>query len=246
MSEIQRVRIFAGPNGSGKSTLYDEFCQKYSSGFFINSDLIEKEIREKGFVDLATFNIQTNQQEFEQFLTSENAQTLLQKSKLEGNIIDVSIKDNIIIDKPKDTNSYESSLITYFIREKLFESKQSFSFETVMSHPSKVQEIQWAKSKGYKTYLYFICLDDSEVNVSRVANRVLKGGHDVKNSKIIERYPKTLDNLLSAIMIADRSFLFDNSDEMELIAETINGELLLHKDSENLPNWFIQYVINKL
>ena len=27
------------------------------------------------------------------------------------------------------------------------------------------------KQKGYKTYLYFICIDDPEVNVSRVENR---------------------------------------------------------------------------
>jgi predicted ABC-type ATPase len=246
MSKIKRVRIFAGPNGSGKSTLYDAFCEKYNSGHFINSDLIEKEITEKGFIDLSRYNISSNQEEFDYFLTTKNAKTLLKKSEEKGFFVDIKIKENIIIDKPKETNSYEASLITSFIREKLIESHQSFSFETVMSHPSKIEEIEFAKNNDYKTYFYFICLDDPELNVSRVKNRVIKGGHDVDDNKIVERYSKTLENLLPAIKISDRSFLFDNSNEMELIAETQNGEILLHKDAEFLPNWFIQYVINKI
>ncbi len=66
----------------------------------------------------------------------------------------------------------------------------------------------------------------------------------LKKPFYIEMYK--LENLLLAIKIADRSFLFDNSNEMELIAETLNGEIILHKDAEFLPNWFIQYVINKI
>lgn len=246
MSEIKRLRIFAGPNGSGKSSLYEEFCKNYKSDFFINSDQIEKEIKEKGFLDLTDYNILTNQDELNLFLSSKNSQTLLKKSESEGKKIEFYIKENIIIDKPKDTHSYESSLITSFIREKLLESNQSFSFETVMSHYSKIEEIENAKKKGYKTYLYFICIDHPEINISRVNDRVNKGGHNVDNHKIINRYPKTLENLLPAIKVADKSFLFDNSNEMELIAEVQNENLTLLKELENLPNWFIEYVINKI
>jgi len=246
MSQIKRLRVFAGPNGSGKSTLYDAFCENYNSGYFINSDLIEREITEKGFIDLSKFNVVSNQEELELFLTTKNAKTLLKKSEDRGYIIDIKIKENIIVDKPKKSHSYEASLITSFIREKLFESNQSFSFETVMSHFSKIEELEFAKNNDYKVYFYFICLDDSELNISRVKNRVVQGGHDVDDAKIVERYGKTLENLLAAIKISDRSFLFDNSNEMELIAETLNGELILHKDAEFLPNWFVQYVINKI
>lgn len=246
MSKVKRLRIFAGPNGSGKSDLYKDFCKNYEPYIFINSDLIEKEIKEKGFIDLSAYNIYTSQQDFDRFLKSENAQTLYEKSNRENKLIDFYIKDNVIIDKPKETHSYEASLITSFIREKLLETNQSFSFETVMSHQSKIDEINIAKEKGYKIYLYFICIDDPEINISRVANRVSKGGHNVSYDKIINRYPKTLDNLLSALKIVDRSFLVDNAEEMELIAETENGNLTIHRDLDSMPNWFIQYVINKL
>lgn len=246
MSKVKRLRIFAGPNGSGKSTLYEAFCENYNAGYFVNSDIIEKEITEKGFIDLARFNLTSDQKELDSFLKTDNAISLLKKSESQGQIIDIEIKENIFVDKSRNTHSYEASLISSFIRWKLIESNHSFSYETVMSHQSKIEEIVEAKRHFYKVYLYFICLDDPDLNVSRVKNRVIKGGHAVDDHKIIERYSKTLENLLAAIKVSDRSFLFDNSNKMVLIAEVLNGQIILHKDEEFLPNWFIKYIINKI
>jgi len=41
-----------------------------------------------------------------------------------------------------------------------------------VSHTSKLDEIKNAKELGFKTYLYFVCLQDADINVSRVLNRV--------------------------------------------------------------------------
>lgn len=115
-----------------------------------------------------------------------------------------------------------------------------------MSHPGKLDEIREAKERGYKIYLYFICTDDSELNVKRVQDRVAKGGHDVDEKKIIERYPKTLENLFPAIQLAHRAYLFNYSDtekeeEKELIAEVFEGAMQLNVDDP--PKWFIEYVL---
>jgi predicted ABC-type ATPase len=45
-----------------------------------------------------------------------------------------------------------------------------------MSHTSKLNEIEAMVAKGYRSYLYFVCTDSPVVNVSRVNNRVEKGG----------------------------------------------------------------------
>ncbi len=116
-----------------------------------------------------------------------------------------------------------------------------------MSHPSKLDEIKYAKELGYKTYLYFVCLQDSDINVSRVLNRVQKGGHDVDPERVKRRYVETLENLLQVLFFVDRAFLFDNStNEMELIAEVANSQIEILVSQDKVPNWFIQYVINKL
>lgn len=246
MSKVKRLRIFAGPNGSGKSTLFDSFRQNHHPGLFINSDIVEREILEKGFIDLKPFDLELTQNDLEKFLQSESAKSLLKKTRDSGYVIDIEIKENIIVDKSKQTHSYEAALVTSFIRHHLLINSINFSFESVMSHPSKLEEIKVAKKFGYKVYLYFICLDSPLINISRVKNRVMKGGHDVDSTKITKRYTNTLKNLLPSLRLADRAFLFDNSNDMVLIAELDNTELTLKVDSNLLPNWFVEFIINKV
>lgn len=225
--------------------MFETFQRNFYPGIFINSDAIEKEILEKGFLDLQPYGLTLTQDDLNTFLKSANAKTLLQKSLETGHKIDIEIKENIIVDQSRDTHSYEAALITSFIRENLMKNNISFSFETVMSHTSKLDEIIEAKRKGYKTYLYFICLDEAKLNVSRVNDRVQKGGHYVDPDKISTRYFNTLKNLYPALKLVDRAFLFDNSDEILMIAEKDNMALTVNVNAENFPNWFTKYVINK-
>jgi len=247
MPKAKRLRVFAGPNGSGKSTLFEDIHQKFDTGYFVNSDAIEKEIGSTGFVNLEKFGLSLKEQDLQSFFQESNAQSLLEKSKLEGHAINIEIKENVIVDKSNDTHSYEASLITSFLRKHLLKKGISYSFETVMSHISKLDEIRDAKVLGYKTYLYFVCLDDSQLNISRVQNRVEKGGHAVPHNKIIERYTRTLGNLLPAVLLIEKAYLFDNSSEkMLLVAEVLQGQLTILVEEEKLPNWFIEYIVNKM
>lgn len=245
MSSIKRLRVFAGPNGSGKSTLFNTIKDQFSTGCFLNSDEIEKEIASKGFINIEEFGLQLNQDDLDAFKRSPNAITLIEKAEFEGHKIDIEIRENVIVDQNKQTHSYEASLITAFIREHLLEKGATYSFESVMSHISKLDEIKLAKDLGYKTYLYFVCLQDPDINVSRVENRVFKGGHMVEPLRIKRRYKETLKNLLPALLLVDKAYIFDNSgSEMELIAEVVNGTIEIL--TEETPNWFIEYVINKV
>lgn len=247
MSVKKKLRLFCGPNGSGKSSLYEEFKKhNYNSGVYINSDEIEKEILKTGFLDLDSFNLKVSQQDFDDFLKEEDSVTLLKKAQDSNHKIDISLEENIIVDKSKDTHSYEASLISSFIRKELIENDYTFSFESVMSHPSKLNELKLAREKGYRIYLYFVCIDDPDINVSRVENRVAKGGHKVDKAKVKSRYGATLDNAYDAIQLSDRAYLFDNSNTMKMIAEVDNKVMTLHVNEEDMPNWFVEYIINKI
>lgn len=239
-----RLRIFAGPNGSGKSTLFEAISSRYNAGIFLNADLIEKEIAVKGFLDLNEFNLNLTQKDLDEFLLTERASSLIEKSSDDNHSINLSIKENIIVDTDKNTHSYEGALISSFLRHHLIEKRIDFCFETVMNHFSKIDEIKEAKKKGYKTYLYFICIDDPEVNISRVENRVEKGGHPVSPEKIIKRYSRTLKNLIQMTEVADKCYLFDNSGtEFKLISKITQNKLGLETEPNELPNWFINHVL---
>lgn len=243
MSE-PRLRIFAGPNGSGKSTLFETFSQKYNAGFFLNADLFEKELSTKGVIDLSEYGLELSQSDLDIFLKTDRIKSLMNKASADHNPIDICIKENIIVDIEKESHSYEGALVSAFMRHHLMLKKADYSFETVMSHPSKIEEIGEAKERGYKIYLYFICIDDPEVNISRVENRVEKGGHAVEPEKIERRYKETLENLNSAIEKSDKVYLFDNSaEEFRLIAKIKSGKLTLETDPKELPIWFINYVL---
>ncbi|MNQ88822.1 Zeta toxin [compost metagenome] len=242
MPSNKKIRIFAGPNGSGKSTLFKEFSKNYNTGFFINADELEQKLSESGLIDLQEIGLLANQSDLDHFKLLPSSQSLIQKAALEGRMIDVCVKENFIVDTSKATHSYEGSFTASFIRDLLMQQNKSFSFETVMSHESKIDEIKSVVAQGYNVYLYFVCIDSPEVNISRVSNRVNKGGHFVAEDKIENRYYRTLEFLHLALPLCYRAYLFDNSGKsQELVAELYNGAMELKTD--NPPQWFMKYVL---
>lgn len=89
-----------------------------------------------------------------------------------------------------------------------------FSFETVMSHPSRIDEMWAARASGYRVTLIFIGTEDPSINIARVAQRVRLGGHDVPPERIAARYQRTMALLPAAILASHRALIFDNSDPL--------------------------------
>lgn len=84
-------------------------------------------------------------------------------------------------------------------------------YETVMSHPSKIAELQQAKASGYEITVVLVATDDPSVNVQRIAARVAAGGHDVPEARTRERYARTLALAPVAIGYAQQAAVFDNT-----------------------------------
>ena len=134
-------------------------------------------------------------------------------------------------------DSYLAAAVADFLRHQLLAARQSFTFETAMSHPSKLDLLRLATAHGYRTYLYFIATETPAVNVGRVQNRVSKGGHPVPSDKIVQRYQKTLQLLPEALRLVSRAYLFDNSSTaIRWFAEFDSRRVILH--DEPVPQWF--------
>ena len=74
-----------------------------------------------------------------------------------------------------------------FVDEKRYESidtKQDFTFETVLSSNYKLDILVKAKQEGYFIKCIFVTTADPQINIARVAARVAAGGHDVDKDKI--------------------------------------------------------------
>lgn len=240
------MRMFAGPNGSGKSTL-KTVLRPELIGVYLNPDDIEKEIASKGTIDLAQFGINVAN---EQVITFFESSQLLRKGTTADFPIPRLEGTTLIFDRTT-TPEYQSAAVTEFIRYQLIHQKISFTFETVMSHESKIEFLRYAHEQGFRTYLYYIATSDPIININRVKNRVQLGGHPVSEEKIRSRYTRSLALLLEAIRNTDRAYIFDNSFESRdassptWIAEITDGNQL-RMQSASEPAWFKAAVLDKL
>jgi predicted ABC-type ATPase len=89
-------------------------------------------------------------------------------------------------------------------------ARTSFITETVFSHPSKIELIALATRAGYHVTLHVILLPP-DTSVARVSERVIRGGHDVPEHKIRERYDRLWDLVVQARRITERTEFLDNS-----------------------------------
>lgn len=238
--------MFAGPNGSGKST-FNSKVPAHLLVNYINPDAIELGIRETGDFDFSKFELQTAKDLAIPFLRTHGLLHKFPESL--AKLDEVGIHGDRLVFPSMQIDSYIASALSDFIRVSLIQKRASFTFETVMSDLSKIDLLRQAQAAGYRVYVYYVATADPEINVTRVAYRASIGGHDVPPDKIRSRYERSLDNLAAAILVSNRAYIFDNSQDGESsfaqIAEITDGEYI-DIVSDRQPAWFQQFVLDKL
>jgi predicted ABC-type ATPase len=114
-----------------------------------------------------------------------------------------------------DVDALEGARLANALRKTMLEQRESFVFETVFSDPvgDKVEFLREAAAeKGYTVVLCYIGIETVEISQERVAMRVLQGGHDVPDDKLVARFPRTQANLTRAIHSLPHVLVYDNSD----------------------------------
>jgi predicted ABC-type ATPase len=96
-------------------------------------------------------------------------------------------------------------------RSRCLKVGESFASETVFSHTSKLDLMAAAKRAGFAVVLLVVCVDDPQMLLGRVAQRLEEGGHPVPPERILSRYPRTVRHLGVAVRRADLALLYDTS-----------------------------------
>ena len=134
--------------------------------------------------------------------------------------------------------SYEAARITMARLEDWINRGRSFCYETVFSHPSKLELLKQCKALGYECIVVYIHIDSDDLNVLRVQERKARGGHGVPEDKIRSRIPRTLDQVRKAGEIADELRLLNNSSRENpfiRVADKKKSKVSLFQ--EPLPVW---------
>ncbi len=236
------MRVFAGPNGSGKTTIIKTLQSEIPFGVYVNADDIQRTLEVRNVLLFEQYQLQVQQQEIETFFKESQFSPV---KRNEPNLWQhLTVQDNVLhVDCSID--SYIAADIAEFIRQQLLANGLSFTYETVMSHSSKVEFMERAQRNGYRVYLYFIATEDPEINVSRVNVRIAQHGHAVPSATIKSRYYKSLQQLKKAIKYSNRAYIFDNSGSAStIVAEITNGYDVNIIDTNKVPNWFVVHVVH--
>ena len=108
---------------------------------------------------------------------------------------------DVIAEGLGDANSAElqaraRALVDEEVAERL-RLREPFGFESTWSGQSRPSIVRRATEQGYETHAIFLGTAHHALNIARVRQRVLEGGHHVPQNEIVRRWTAAFENLLA-------------------------------------------------
>lgn len=162
------------------------------------------------------------------------------KSSLSGVLSAESSELGVIIDTDKITaenggDRIKGGKIAIERINNCLEKGINFTQETTLSGVRTLKTIQKARELNYFIRLYYVGISSSAESISRIANRVLKGGHNIPSEDVKRRYAKRFDDLIKILPYCNEAVFFDNENGFIEKAEYRNGTLITK--GEKIPEW---------
>ena len=114
----------------------------------------------------------------------------------------------------------------------------SFTQETTLSGRKTEATARQVRDLGYCVRLFYIGLDSAEESLSRIENRVKRGGHDIPHDDVIRRFSGRWEAVAKVLPYCDEADFYDNDNGFVLVAEYRNGEL--RTIGTRRPVWLIE------
>jgi predicted ABC-type ATPase len=131
--------------------------------------------------------------------------------------------------------------------ERAIAERLDCAFETTLGGQTITRLLEEALSRGIEVRVWYAGLTSPELHIARVRARVQKGGHDVPEAKIRERYDSGRLNLIRLMRRLTELKLYDNSEEADpdagaaprpkLLLHTERGNVVATYDLSLTPDW---------
>lgn len=109
-------------------------------------------------------------------------------------------------------------------REAMLSARRTFCIETTIATRTLLQLVGRARSLSYRLRLIFLFTSHSNLNESRVKQRVMLGGHNIDTDTIRRRYRRDLMYLPDYWAAADEAFILDARTRVPIaIVEKLDG-----------------------
>lgn len=131
--------------------------------------------------------------------------------------------------------------------ERAIAERRNFAFETTLGGKTITALLEQACDAGLAVRVWYVGLDNVELHIRRVKERVKRGGHDIPTKKIRQRYLQSPANLISLVPKLSELRVFDNSAESNpeegvapqpiLLIHVADGEVVYSLKEADVPAW---------
>jgi predicted ABC-type ATPase len=131
--------------------------------------------------------------------------------------------------------------------ERAIAERLDFAFETTLGGHSISALLHEALAAGIEVRMWFAGLSSPELHMARVRSRVARGGHDIPEGRIRERYDRSRINLIELMPRLTELRVFDNSFDADpherrspqptLILHLAEGKIVKMVELSKTPQW---------
>jgi predicted ABC-type ATPase len=113
-----------------------------------------------------------------------------------------------------ETNAVAAGQIMIGRIDKLMKAGRSFAFETTCAGHRQAKFLRSCRAAGYRITFVYLWLPSAQLAISRVTQRVARGGHRIPEDVIVRRYFEGIHNMRDKFLpLADVAAIYDNSME---------------------------------
>ena len=131
--------------------------------------------------------------------------------------------------------------------ERAIAERLDFAFETTLGGRTITALLERAASRGFEVRIWYVGLNGPELHIARVRARVAKGGHDIPEPRIRERYDASRLNLIQLLPSLSELWVYDNSKDADpdagvapeprLVLHVRHGAVVGPRDLALTPEW---------
>lgn len=131
--------------------------------------------------------------------------------------------------------------------ERAIAERLDFAFETTLGGHTITDLLERASARGIEVRIWYVGLNSPQLHIARVRSRVKKGGHDIPEPRIHERYDASRLNLIRLLPGLSELWVYDNSKEADpdaggapeprLVLHVRQGAIVGPRDLSRTPEW---------
>ncbi len=114
----------------------------------------------------------------------------------------------------------------------LMQARRPFVRETTLSSREILRSVSAAADAGYRVVMVFVALGSTAVTKTRVALRVVSGGHDIPEEAQDRRFGRSFDNAPKVARIVHAAYFLDNSGAQHRLVAAVRGGTTTFLDAQ--------------